>query len=77
MGLRYPADPPTVEELVAVLRRAGPTPYGFRARTVIVLLWRAGRTRLGTAVGRVAAGEGITLSARGWLEGVAASSGAR
>src|SRR5881397_2485916 len=41
-GLRYPADPPTVEEIVAVMRCAGPTPYGFRARALIVLLWRAG-----------------------------------
>ncbi len=41
-GLRYPADPPTVEELVAIMRCAGGTPYGLRTRTLIVLLWRAG-----------------------------------
>ena len=41
-GRRYPADPPTVEEIVAVMRFAGETPYGLRARGLIVLLWRAG-----------------------------------
>ena len=33
-GLRYPADPPTVEEIVAVIRFAGDTPYGIRARAL-------------------------------------------
>lgn len=41
-GRRYPADPPTVEETVAVMRSAGPTVYGARSRALIVLLWRAG-----------------------------------
>ena len=41
-GLRYPADPPSVEEIVAVMRCAGDTPHGLRARALIVLLWRAG-----------------------------------
>ena len=41
-GLRYPADPPTIEEIVAVMRCAGETLYGLRARALIVLLWRAG-----------------------------------
>jgi integrase len=41
-GLQYPADPPTVEEVVAVMRCAGPMPHGLRARALIVLLWRAG-----------------------------------
>jgi integrase len=41
-GLRYPADPPTVDEVVGVMRCAGSTPYGLRARALIVLLWRAG-----------------------------------
>ena len=29
-GRRYPADPPTVVEIVAVMRQAGTTPHGFR-----------------------------------------------
>jgi len=41
-GRRYPADPPTVEEIVAVMRQAGTTPHGLRMRGVIVVLWRAG-----------------------------------
>lgn len=41
-GVRYPADPPTVEEIVAVMRSAGDTPHGRRLRALIVVLWRAG-----------------------------------
>src|SRR5947209_17076516 len=41
-GLRYPPDPPTVEEIVAVMRAAGDRPDGMRLRAVIVVLWRAG-----------------------------------
>lgn len=41
-GLRYPADPPTIEEIIAIMRIAGESPYGLRIRTLIVLLWRAG-----------------------------------
>ena len=41
-GVRYPADPPTVEEIVAVMRSAGDTAYGRRLRGLIVVLWRAG-----------------------------------
>ena len=41
-GSRYPADPPRVEEIVAVMRRAGTHPYGHRLRGLIIVLWRAG-----------------------------------
>jgi len=41
-GRRYPADPPTVEEVVAIMRHAGDNAYGLRTRALIVLLWRAG-----------------------------------
>jgi site-specific recombinase XerD len=40
--LRYPPDPPTVEEIIAVMRAAGDGPEGIRLRGVIVVLWRAG-----------------------------------
>jgi integrase len=40
-GLRYPADPPKVEELVAVMR-AGDGPHGRRLRGLITILWRSG-----------------------------------
>jgi site-specific recombinase XerD len=41
-GRRYPADPPRVEEIVAVMRRAGTDQYGRRLRGLIIVLWRAG-----------------------------------
>jgi hypothetical protein len=34
-GRRYPADPPKVEEIVAVMRQAGTTPHGLRMRGLI------------------------------------------
>ena len=40
-GEQYPADPPTVEEIVAVMRTVGDHPNGKRLRALIVLLWRA------------------------------------
>jgi integrase len=47
-GLQYPADPPTVEEIIAVMRSAGAGPDGVRLRALIVVLWRAG-LRIGEA----------------------------
>ena len=41
-GEQYPADPPTVEEIVAVMRAVGDRPEAHRLRALIVLLWRAG-----------------------------------
>src|SRR3954447_17765291 len=41
-GRRYPAAPPRVEEIVAVMKAAGDRPFGQRLRGLIVLLWRAG-----------------------------------
>ena len=41
-GLRFPADPPTVEEIIAVMRATGEGPDGVRLRALIVILWRAG-----------------------------------
>jgi hypothetical protein len=41
-GLTYPADPPPVEEIVAVMREAGSGVHGARVRGLIVVLWRAG-----------------------------------
>ena len=38
-GLRYPPDPPSVEEIIAVMRAAGDSPDGVRLRGVIVVLW--------------------------------------
>jgi integrase len=41
-GRRYPADPPTTDEIIAVMRQAGVTPFGLRTRGLIAVLWRAG-----------------------------------
>ena len=48
-GRRYPADPPTVEEIIAVMREAGSSPDGARMRALMVILWRAG-LRIGEAL---------------------------
>jgi integrase len=41
-GRLYPADPPTVEEIVAVMREASDDRHGYRLRAMIVVLWRGG-----------------------------------
>jgi hypothetical protein len=41
-GLRYPADPPKVEEIIAVVHMAGDRAHGCRLRGLIVIVWRAG-----------------------------------
>ncbi|MDQ6819908.1 MAG: site-specific integrase [Actinomycetota bacterium] len=41
-GVRYPADPPTVEEIVAGMRAAGDDVDAIRLCGLIVVLWRAG-----------------------------------
>jgi site-specific recombinase XerD len=41
-GVRYPADPPKIEEIIAVMRAAGDDAHGVRLRGLIVILWRAG-----------------------------------
>ncbi len=48
-GMRYPADPPPVEEIIAVMRVAGAGAYGDRLRGVMVVCWRAG-LRVGEAL---------------------------
>jgi 5,10-methenyltetrahydromethanopterin hydrogenase len=41
-GEQYPADPPAVEEIVAVMHTIGDRADGRRLRALIVLVWRAG-----------------------------------
>jgi integrase len=41
-GRLYPTDPPTVEEIVAVMREASDDRHGYRLRATIVVLWRGG-----------------------------------
>jgi site-specific recombinase XerD len=49
-GQLYPADPPTVEEIILVMRQAGPSRYADRTRGLIAILWRAG-LRISEALG--------------------------
>jgi integrase len=50
-GRRYPADPPTVGEIIAVMRQVGSGSGrdGARLRALIVIFWRAG-LRIGEAL---------------------------
>jgi site-specific recombinase XerD len=48
-GEQYPADPPAVEEIIAVMRTVGDRSDGHRPRALIVLLWRA-RLRISEAL---------------------------
>jgi integrase len=41
-GQRFPADPPPVEEIIAVMRATSNNADGARLRALIVVLWRAG-----------------------------------
>ena len=41
-GMRYPADPPTVAEIVSVMRQTSDDLHGWRVRGLIVVLWRGG-----------------------------------
>jgi hypothetical protein len=41
-GQTYPADPPTVDEIVAVMRQAADDRHGHRVNALLVVLWRAG-----------------------------------
>src|SRR5947209_8973219 len=78
-GLRYPPDPPTVEEIIAVMRAAGERPEGVRLRGVIIVLWRAGlrisealalaETDLDRATGAVLVRRGKGGGRSGWTAG--------
>ena len=41
-GMHYPADPPTIEEIIAVMCQADDNGHGWRLRALIVVLWRGG-----------------------------------
>jgi len=67
-GRRYPADPPRVEEIMAVMRQAGEGPAGLRLRGMIVVLWRAGlriSEALAVTEGDLEPGRGAILIRRG------------
>jgi site-specific recombinase XerD len=67
-GMRYPADPPTVEEIVAVMRQVGADRHGARLRALIVVLWRGGlriQEALALTEGDLDAGRGSLLVRHG------------
>jgi len=65
-GLRYPADPPKVEEIIAVMRGAGEGAQGWRLRGLIVIMWRAG-LRLQEALSLTEGDLSITGAAHCWF----------
>jgi integrase len=74
-GLRYPADPPKVEEIVAVMRAAGDRPHGRRLRGLIGIVWRSGlRIQEALALAEVTS---INAAARSWSDGARAVAVAR
>ena len=67
-GFRYPADPPKIEEIIAVMRTAGDDAHGRRLRGLIGVLWRAGlriQEALALAGGDLDQGRGALLVRRG------------
>src|SRR5215211_4298076 len=67
-GRRYRADPPRVEEIMAVMREAGQRPPGLRLRALVVVLRRAGlriSEALALAEGDLEPGRGAILVRRG------------
>jgi site-specific recombinase XerD len=78
-GLCYPADPPSVEEIVAVMRTGGSRLEGARLRGLMVVLWRSG-LRISEALGLAWPTRGRSWSAaaaRAQLRRVAAIAGVR
>jgi site-specific recombinase XerD len=41
-GMRYPADPPTIDEIVAVMRHTAEDRHGWQLCAMLIVLWRAG-----------------------------------
>ena len=75
-GEQYPADPPTVEEIVAVMRTISDRADGHRLRALIVLLWRAG-LRISEALALQESDLDHTRGARSWFAGGRAASAGR
>jgi hypothetical protein len=73
-GMHYPADPPTVDQIVAVMRHTRDDRHGYRLRGMIVVLWRAGllHEALALAEHDLASGAG-----RCWSAAARAAAGAR
>jgi hypothetical protein len=74
-GSRYPADPPTVDEIVAVMRHASDDRHVSRLRAMIVVLWRAGYASTTRSRSQNTTSPGG--AARSWCAGARAAAGAR
>jgi integrase len=74
-GQRYPADPPTVEEITAVMHAAGDDADAVRPRWLIVVLWRAG-LRISEALA-LSESDWTLAAARSWSAAARAESAAR
>src|SRR5918995_636610 len=75
-GVRYQADPPTVEEIVAVMRHTADDRHGWRLRALIVVLWRAGlRIQEALALGQPPPSRGAPAIVRRCLTGRAVAGG--
>jgi hypothetical protein len=74
-GQRYPADPPTVEEIISVMHAAGEDNEAVRLRGLIVVLWRAG-LRISEALALTGA-TWTWVAARSWSATARAASVAR
>jgi hypothetical protein len=74
-GEQYPADPPTVDEIVAVMRMISERANGHRLRALIVLRWRAGRESAKRSPSTTATW--IDLAARSWSGQARVASAAR
>lgn len=86
-GLRYPADPPSVEEIVAVMRATKDGANGARLRALVIVLWRAGlrisealalaESDLDPARGAILVrrGKAASVARSGWIAGRANSCG--
>jgi site-specific recombinase XerD len=67
-GFGYSADPPKIEEIIAVMRTAADGAHGRRLRGLIVILWRAGlriQQALALAEGDLDHGRGSLLVRNG------------
>ena len=76
-GLRYPADPPRIEEIIAVMRQAGTGILRLdRVRALIVVLWRSGlRVSEALALGEADLGRAPRVGAGAVRQGRQASRG--
>lgn len=70
-GMRYPADPPRAEEIIAVMRVAGANAHRLHVRALIAVLWPS----LGSYLAEVDQGFAVFASVRVASQAASARSG--